>query len=173
MKVLCTIVLTLLCLQLGAQKSQQTPAVFGRLNFVFPSFILEVAPSDQFSFSAGIWIRPTLWQDSESKPGTRYYNPKLTGSVKLEPRFFFNHNYRKSQGLRTDFQSGWYAGLPFRLEFPELSFSMGTTIGFQCTFGRRWFWNAGMGPGVKYKEGSFKIRPIFDTGFGLIISQGE
>ena len=42
----------------------------------------------------------------------------------------------------------------FRNELPELDFSMGTVMGFQCTFGSRWYWNVGLGPAASYQDTS-------------------
>ena len=60
--------------------------------------------------------------------------------------------------------------MPFALGFPDLKFSMGTTMGFQCTFGRRWYWNIGLGPGFTYEESQFSMYGVSDVGFGIILN---
>lgn len=185
MKILCTIALLVAFLSLGAQEYPYqdrsvpenppdreeitTPGVIARLNFVLPSFILEFGPAEHFCFTTGLSLWPGFWQE-DNATGESYFRPAVSPTFYLEPRFFFNQKYRSARGRRTDHYSGWYVGIPFRMEFPDFRFTMGTTMGFQRTFGRRWFWTAGIGPGAYYKEGQFRIRPVVDTGFGLILN---
>lgn len=56
------------------------------------------------------------------------------------------------------------------MTFPELDYNMGTVFGFQCTFGKRWFWNVSLGPGVSYQEGTFNMVAMGTAAFGVILN---
>lgn len=154
----------------GAWKTShaQTPSVIARISFIAPMFILEFAPIQNFVFSTGIRIWPSLWEKNDQ--GQTIYNPTINPRMTLEPRYFFNQSHRRFNGKRTDFYSGWYIGLPFMMTFPELDFAMGTVMGFQCTFGKRWFWNVSLGPGVSYQESSFRMQAMGTAAFGVILN---
>jgi hypothetical protein len=146
------------------------PAVIARISFVIPQFVLEFAPVDHFSFSSGLWIRTRFWTEDESGNHEFQPLPSLEPRLRLEPRYYFNLDKRNRKGRRTDYYSGWYVGIPFGLSFPDLKFSLGTTLGFQCTFGKRWYWNAGGGPGFVYEEQGFRMTGAITAGFGVILN---
>ncbi len=145
-----------------------SPSVIARISFITPMFLLEFAPTDFFVFSTGIRIWPTFWEKNEE--GQSIYHPSLNPHMTLEPRFFLNQVQRRQRGRRTDYFSGWYIGLPFAMNFPELDFSMGTVMGFQCTFGKHWYWNAALGPAASYQDTSFKMILTGTAAFGLILN---
>jgi hypothetical protein len=144
------------------------PSVIARISFIEPMFLLEFSPTDFFVFSSSIRIWPTFWEKNDQ--GMTIYNPALNPRITLEPRYFFTQSYRRQKGRRTDYFSGWYLGLPFAMSIPELDFSMGTVLGFQCTFGKRWYWNVGMGPGVTYQDTRFKMSLSSTVAFGVILN---
>ena len=144
-----------------------SPSVIARISFFAPMFLLEFAPADFFVFSTGIRIWPTFWEENEE--GQSIYSPSLNPHMTLEPRFFFTQAQRRQSGRRTDYYSGWYFGLPFAMNFPELDFSMGTVLGFQCTFGKNGYWNASLGPAASYQDASFKMIATGTAAFGLIL----
>ena len=84
--------------------------------------------------------------------------------------YFFGLEHRMERGKRTDYYSGWYVGIPFAIEFPDLEYSMGTAMGFQCSFGRHWYWNVSTGPGISLKQSRFRMDWIVDVGFGIILN---
>jgi hypothetical protein len=133
--------------------------------------VLEFAPTDQFTFTSGIWMWPSFWYTAPNGETERSHRPRLNPSIGLEPRFYFNLNYRDRIGKRTDYYSGWFVALPFTMEFPEQRFNMGSTIGFQRTFGRRWYWNFHCGPGFTLENGFFRMTGSGDVAFGVILSQ--
>lgn len=143
-------------------------SVIARISFIAPMFVLEFAPTEHFVFSSSFRIWPTFWKKNAS--GDRVYQPSLNPRLSLEPRYFFTQSYRKSNGRRSDYYSGWYFGIPFVMTFPELDFSLGTVMGFQSTFGNRWYWNVGMGPGVSYKDFSYKMILSGTAAFGIILN---
>lgn len=145
-----------------------SPSVIARISFIAPMFLLEFAPADFFVFSTGIRIWPRFWE--ENSEGQNIYRPSLNPHMTLEPRYFFTQAHRRQNGKRTDYYSGWYIGLPFAMTFPELDFSMGTVMGFQCSFGRNWYWNASLGPAASYQDTSFKMIVTGTAALGLIIN---
>lgn len=145
-----------------------SPPVIARISFIAPMFLLEFAPTDFFVFSTGIRIWPTFWEKNEE--GQSIYRPSLNPHMTLEPRYFLNQAQRRQRGRRTDYFSGWYIGLPFAMKFPELDFSMGTVMGFQCTFGKNGYWNASLGPAASYQDTSFKMILTGTAAFGLILN---
>ena len=165
----------LLVLPLQAQNESfhmfpDSPSFIARISLVTPSFVFEFAPSDHFTFTTGSWIRPSFWSPDDEGNNEFHPRPSLNPRITLEPRYYFNLEHRNAKGKRTDFYSGWYIGMPFALGFPDLKFSMGTAMGFQCTFGRRWYWNIGLGPGFTYEESQFSMYGVSDVGFGIILN---
>ncbi len=146
------------------------PSVFARFSIITPQFVVEFAPVDHFTFTTGLWIRPSFRSPDEN--GDMYFHgiPTLEPRITLEPRYFFTLEYRDRRGKRTDYYSGWYVGIPFALEFRSLKYSLGASMGFQCTFGRRWYWNIGMGPGITYEETRFRVSAVGGVGFGIIFN---
>ena len=145
-----------------------SPSVIARISFIVPMFVVEFAPVQSFVFSTGIRLWPTFWE--QNAEGQSIYNPSLNPRMTLEPRYFLTQSYRRSSGRRTDYYSGWYVGLPFMMTFPELDYYMGMVFGFQCTFGKRWYWNASLGPGVSFQEGTFKMVTMGTAAFGVILN---
>jgi hypothetical protein len=148
--------------------SSDSPSVIARISLIVPMFVLEFAPVEHFVFSSSVRIWPTFWEKNDQ--GVTIYNPDLNPLITLEPRYFFTQSYRRQKGRRTDYFSGWYLGFPFAMSIPELDFSMGTVLGFQCTFGKRWYWNVGMGPGVTYQDTRFKMSLSSTVAFGVILN---
>lgn len=145
-----------------------SPSVIARISFIAPMFLLEFAPADFFLFSTGIRIWPTFW--GKNALGQNIYHPSLNPYMTLEPRFFLTQAHRRQAGRRTDYYSGWYIGLPFSMTFPELDFSMGTVLGFQCSFGKHWYWNAALGPAASFQDTSFKMIVTGTLAFGVILN---
>jgi hypothetical protein len=145
------------------------PSVIARISFITPSFVVELAPSDHFTFTTGFWIRPSFREEEDDGDHRFTPVPGLNPRITLEPRYFINLHRRMEKGKRTDYYSGWYVGMPFSLGFPDLKFSLGTTFGFQCSFGRHWYWNIGIGPGFTYKEYRFRMNGSGTCGFGIIL----
>lgn len=148
--------------------TSHSPGVIARISFIAPMFVLEFAPIEHFVFSSSFRIWPTFWE--KNTEGVRVYQPSLNPRLTLEPRYFFTQHYRRSNGRRCDYYSGWYIGIPFVMTFPELDFSLGTVMGFQSTFGQRWYWNVGLGPGVAFQEASFKMILSGTAAFGIILN---
>ena len=175
MKLLTIIILgILLTLPLRAQDESvhiypDSPSVIARISMIIPKVALEFAPVDQFTFSTGFWFWPQFWP-GDSDQDDDQFRPYLNMRLTLEPRYFFSLDHRASQGKRIDYYSGWYIGLPFALNLNDLDFSMGTTMGFQSTFGRRWYFNVSLGPGFKYMDTRFKMTGMVNTEFGVILN---
>jgi len=166
-----------LFLQLTSMSSQAAsrerpgghPPLIARISFVIPKLVVEMAPVDQFCFSTAVMIRPTWWEEAPN--GKEVYRPVplLNPRIYLEPRFFINTPHRMRRGKRIDYYSGWFVGLPFSVGFPEKHFYMANTMGWQCTFGRRWYWNWETGPGFAHQE-HFKFHWYVDASFGIILN---
>lgn len=145
-----------------------SPGIIARISFLEPMFVLEFAPVESFVFSSRVRIWPTFWE--KDVKGQWYYSPSLNPGITLEPRYFFTQEYRRSRGKRRDYYSGWYLGLPFTMSLPDLDYSMASIVGFQCTFGKRWYWNAGMGPGAAYYDNAWKYAWPVNAAFGIILN---
>jgi hypothetical protein len=158
---------------LQAQKNSLTmepepPSVIGRISFISPKLIAEIAPSDNFTLLTGFWLKTSFWDYEKSAPSSYpYVRPSFT----LEPRYYFNLEDRQDKGKSTRYYSGWYISLPFNIEFPDLRYSLGGTIGFQYTMGRRWYWNFSMGPGFTYSDSRFHFSGAGDFGLGIILNK--
>lgn len=164
----------LLCLPVQAQteafKMQpESPSVIGRISLFTPKLIGEIAPADFFTLTVGFWLHTSLWSENESNE--RYYNPILSPSFTFEPRYYFNLADRHQKGKRTDYYSGWFIAMPFSIRFPDLRYALGGTIGFQCTMGKRWYWNFGIGPGFNYYDSRFHFEGAGDVGLGIILNK--
>ncbi|MEN8156213.1 MAG: hypothetical protein ABFS10_04630 [Bacteroidota bacterium] len=149
---------------------RDAPAVIARFSLITPKLVVEFAPVDHFTFTTGLWINPSFWRPNQFGDNEFHPRPTLNPRITMEPRYFINLETRTRNGNRTDYYSGWYVGLPFAMEFPDQKYSMGLLMGFQCAFGENWYWNVGIGPGCSYKEASFRMRPVFDVGFGWILN---
>ena len=143
--------------------------VIGRLSIISPKLIAEIAPTDHFTLSTGFWMRASFWTTNSA--GQLVYHPIVAPSFTVEPRYYFNLEDRQAKGKRTDYFSGWYLGVPFNIEFPDLRYSVGGTIGFQCTMGKRWFWNISIGPGFTYADSRFHADGAGDFGLGIILNK--
>lgn len=150
--------------------SAREPDIIVRISMITPAFVLEMAPSDYFSFTTKLNVHPRFWSENDQGDNQFHPYPVLNPSITLEPRYFFTQSHRKTKGKRTDFYCGWYFGIPFELDIPDLSFGLSSNMGFQCTFGTRWYWSASLGPGVKYADARFKIKAFTKLGFGLILN---
>ncbi len=151
------------------QMTPPSPSVVVRLSLISPKLIAEIAPTDQFTLTAGVWVRASLY--TQNAEGASVYHPTVSPSITLEPRYYFNLADRAAKGKRTDYYSGWYLGLPFILEFPDIRFTMGGVIGFQRTLGKRWYWNISFGPGITYSESRFFLDGAGDFGLGIILNK--
>jgi len=145
-----------------------SPSVIGRISFISPKLIAEIAPSDDFTLVTGFWLKTSFWDHDQGKP---YAYPYLRPSFTLEPRYYFNLNDRHNKDKTTRYYSGWFISLPFNIEFPDLRYSLGGTIGFQYTMGRRWYWNFSMGPGWTYSDARFHWSGAGDFGLGIILNK--
>ena len=163
----------LIILPLAAQETLNRipapPSVIARISLLSPKIVVEFAPSEYFTLTTGFWLRTSFW--STNAYGENVYNPQFSPSFTLEPRFYFNLDGRQENGKRTDYYSGWYAGLPFNIEFPDLRYSIGATVGFQRTLGKRWYWNISFGPGISYYESRFHASGAGDLGLGIILNK--
>jgi hypothetical protein len=146
------------------------PSVTARLSLTLPRFVLDFGPVDHFSFSTGIWIWPDFWQEDSNGDQEFQSTPTLVTRIGFEPRYFINLKPRMERGKRTDYYSGWYVGMPFRIRFPELKYSIGTMLGFQCSFGHHWYWNVGLGPGCSYDDFRFHMDVMVNAEFGIILN---
>lgn len=169
---LCFWVFTLFSLKAQTQSFQmnpEPPSAIVRLSLIAPKLSIEFAPIEDFTLSAGFWLYPSLWNTNENNQ--RIYHPTISPSFTFEPKYYFNLADRADKGKRTDYYSGWYIGLPFAIRFPDLSYSLGATIGFQCTMGKRWFWNFGAGPGFSYYDTHFHMSGAGSLSLGIILNK--
>jgi hypothetical protein len=163
-------------LMIGPMKAQEnsfvmepeSPTVIGKLSLISPKLIAEIAPSDYFTLNIGFWLKTNFWDYEDWQPSSGGY---ITPSFRLEPRYFFNLEDRQEKGKSTRYYSGWYISLPFDIEFPDLRYSMGGSIGFQYTMGRRWYWNISMGPGFSYYDTRFHWTGAGEFGLGIILNK--
>lgn len=146
----------------------EPPSFIGRFSLISPKLIGEIAPSDYFTLSMGFWLKTGFWDYEEWAPSS---HPYVTPSFTLEPRYFFNLQDRHDKGKPTRYYSGWYFGLPFNIEFPDLRYSMGGTIGFQGIMGKRWYWNISFGPGITYHDSRFYASGAGDFALGIILNK--
>ena len=146
----------------------ESPSVIGKISLISPKLIAEIAPSDYFTLNVGFWLQTNFWDYDEWRPSS---GPFVTPSFRIEPRYFFNLEDRQDKGKRTRYYSGWFIGLPFDIEFPDLRYSIGGTIGFQCIMGRRWYWNISMGPGLSYYDARFHWTGAGEFGLGIILNK--
>jgi hypothetical protein len=145
----------------------ESPSVIGRISLITPKIIVEFAPTEHFTLTTGFWLQANFWDLWEEG----YADPTLVPSITLEPRYYFNLEDRKEKGKPTRYYSGWYISLPFNIEFPDLRFNMGGTIGFQCIMGKRWYWNISFGPGFVYTDSRFHLDGAGDFGLGIILNK--
>ena len=146
-----------------------TPSTIVRLSFIAPKLVIEFAPTEFFTLTTGFWLYASIWTTNEYKQ--QIYNPTISPSFTFQPKFYFNLADRQAKGKRTDFYSGWFVGMPFAIRFSDLRYSLGATIGFQCTFGKRWFWNFDAGPGFSYYDSRFHFAGVGTVGFGVILNK--
>ena len=116
----------------------------------------------------GFWLKTSFWDYETWAPSS---NPYVSPSFTFEPRYCFNLEDRHKKGKSTRYYSGWYISLPFNIEFPDLRYSMGGTIGFQYTIGRRWYWNFSIGPGFTFSDSKFHMSGAGDFGLGIILNK--
>lgn len=147
----------------------ETPSFIGRISLISPKLIAEIAPADFFTLTIGFWLKTSWW--TENAYGNNVYSPSMSPSFTFEPKYYFNLNDRHEKGKRTDYYSGWYIGIPFAIQFPDLRYSLGGTIGFQCTMGKRWYWNFGIGPGFNYYDSNFHFEGAGDVSLGIILNK--
>lgn len=163
------IILPLQAQETTGQHIPPSPSVIARISLISPKILVEFAPSESFTLTTGFWLRTSFW--TTNAYGDYVYHPQVTPSFTLEPRFYFNLDQRKAKGKRTDYYSGWYLGVPFNIEFPELRYSIGGTVGFQSTLGKRWYWTISFGPGITYEDARFHASGAGDLGLGIILNK--
>ncbi len=146
----------------------KSPSMIAKISFIAPKLIAEIAPSQNFTFVVGFWLKTSFWDYNEWAPSSQ---PYVSPSFTLEPRYYFNLEDRHHKGKTTRYYSGWYISLPFNIEFPDLLYSIGGTIGFQYTMGRRWYWNLSMGPGFTFSDSRFHFSGAGDFGLGIILNK--
>lgn len=146
----------------------ESPSVIGRISFISPKLVAEFAPSDYFTLVTGFWLKTSFWDYEGGKPSSY---PYIKPSFTLEPRYYFNLHDRHNKGKTTRYYSGWFISLPFDIEFPDLRYSLGGTIGFQYTMGRRWYWNFSVGPGFTFSDSRFHWSGAGDFGLGIILNK--
>lgn len=146
----------------------ESPVVIGRISLISPKLIAEIAPSDYFTLNIGFWLKTNFWDYDDWQPSSQAY---ITPSFRIEPRYFFNLEDRQDKGKKTRYYSGWYVSLPFDIEFPDFRYSLGGSIGFQYTMGRRWYWNISMGPGFSYYDTRFHRTGSGEFGLGIILNK--
>ena len=169
-RLLPAIISAFIIIQVQAQDtSPKSPMVIARISLVSPKLIAEIAPSDYFTLTTGFWLKSSFWTTTEY--GERVYHPVFSPSFTIEPRYYFNLEDRQAKGKRTDYYSGWYLGIPFNIEFPDFRYSIGGTIGFQRTLGKRWYWNISIGPGFTYADSHFHLSGAGDFGLGIILNK--
>ena len=164
-----TIILPLQAQNSSFEMEPDPPAVIAKISFISPKLIAEIAPSESFTLHTGFWLKASFWEFNEN--GQVFAAPTFTPSFTIEPRYYFNLEDRHNKGRRTRYYSGWYIGLPFNIEFPDIRYSLGGTIGFQSTMGQRWFWNISIGPGFTYSDSRFYYSGAGDIGLGLILNK--
>ena len=147
----------------------ESPSIIARLSLVSPKLVGEIAPSDFFTLTAGFWLHTSFWATNNNDE--RYYSPSISPSFTFEPRYYFNLADRHAKGKRTDYYSGWFIALPFSIRFPDLRYTLGGTIGFQRTLGKRWYWNFSVGPGFNYYDSRFHFEGAGDVGLGIILNR--
>jgi len=143
--------------------------MIARISLISPALVAEIAPADFFTLSVGFWLKTSLWTDNQW--GDPVYSPSISPSFTFEPRYYFNLADRQAKGKRTDYYSGWYIGMPFVIQFPELRYGLGGTIGFQYTMGKRWYWNFGIGPGFNYYDSRFHFDGAGNLSLGIILNK--
>ena len=151
------------------EMNPSTPSSIFRLSFIAPKLAIEFAPADFFTLTAGFWLYTSFWETNQYDQ--RIYNPTISPSFTFQPKYYFNLADRQAKGKRTEYYSGWFVGLPFALRFPDLSYSLGASIGFQCIFGKRWYWNFDAGPGFSYYDAMFHFAGVGSLGFGVILNK--
>lgn len=147
----------------------EPPSIIARISIISPKLIAEIAPSENFTLSTGFWIRTSFWEYKES--GQSFSQPYFSPSFTFEPRYYFNLEDRQKKGKPTRYYSGWYLGLPLNIEFPDFRYSLGGSIGFQGTMGRRWYWNISTGPGFTYADSRYYWSGSGDFGLGIILNK--
>lgn len=163
------IILPLQALENTHEMIPEPPSTIFRLSLVTPKLIAEFAPSDNFTLITGFWIRSSFWHTNSS--GEVNYSPHFSPSFTFEPRYYFNLDERQEKGKRTDYYSGWFIGIPFNIEFPDLRYAIGGTIGFQRTLGKRWYWHISFGPGINYYDSHFHLDGAGNLGLGIILNK--
>ena len=168
-----TLLCVLMIVPLKAQENSfvlepESPSIIARISLISPKLIAEIAPSDYFTLTTGFWLQTHFWDYEEGNAASQ---PFVSPSFTLEPRYYFNLEDRQEKGKRTRYYSGWYISLPFNITFPDFSYSMGGTIGFQCTMGKRWYWNISAGPGFTYANSRFYMSGAGDLGLGIILNK--
>lgn len=160
--------LTLQAQNTSFELEPEPPSVIGKISFIAPKLVAEIAPSENFTLVVGFWLKANFWDYENWTPSP---NPYVSPSFTFEPRYYFNLEDRHNKGKSTRYYSGWYISLPFNVEFPDLRYSLGGTIGFQYTMGRRWYWNFSLGPGFTFSDSRFHMSGAGDFGLGIILNK--
>ena len=164
-----TIILSVQAQSNAFEMEPEPPSVIAKISFISPKLVAEIAPSESFTLNTGFWLKTSFWEYDEN--GQKFSAPTFSPSFTFEPRYYFNLEDRHEKGKRTRYYSGWYLGIPFNIEFPDIRYSLGGTIGFQCTMGKRWYWNISMGPGFTYSDSRFYWSGAGDFALGIILNK--
>ena len=172
-RILPALLCALLIAPIEAQENSFTlepepTSIIARISFISPQIIAEIAPSEYFTLSLGFWIKANFWDYEDWAPASPpYFSPSFT----FAPRYYFNLDDRHNKGKTTRYYSGWYISLPINIEFPEFRYSMGGTVGFQYTMGKRWYWNISFGPGFTYEDSHYYWSGAGELGLGIILNK--
>lgn len=144
------------------EAGSQEPNAIVRLSLISPALLIEQKLKADASLSYCLF---TSYGYSNPNDKDFYLG------FRVEPRYFFNQEHRKSQGKRTDYLSGGYLGVPMTVGISRSPFfEMGPLIGFQRTLGNRGFWHIGFGAGFSTHKGKTYIGPIGSLGLGFILN---
>jgi len=152
--------------KIQSKSSSQTTVV--RLSFLPPSLIIDQKLTKKITFRISVWEGFNFSYIN--------YNEESFSSIEfwtyltVEPRFHTIFNLGRIGGGNTGTFWGSYVGIPITLGLTEECYSIGLIYGFQKMFGKRGFWNLGLGFGdTKYKnEENFGL--IGDFGLGIILN---
>lgn len=175
MKIVSVILLFLLCATAVSQNNNtqiEYPSSVIRLHVLAPGITFEknIIKNSTIVFDLGSGFSYQYLSVNGESQSDYYFIPYF----KVEPRVYRNLKKRKELNKQTNYYSGQYFGFQAKVGLPtkqiDLWQSYGPLWGFQKTFGKKGYWNIGLGFGAFISDKEIDFGGIGNLEFGFILN---
>ncbi len=145
------------------------PETILRLSLLIPGFEVEhtIARNKTIVFSLWTAFSYTYSSVGYGAASTLSFYPGFS----VNPRFYTNLDERREKGKTSEYYSGMYIGIPLSVFISKyFGASGGIEAGFQKKLGKKGFWNASLGMGLRLYQEQTEFTPIGSLRLGFILN---